>query len=80
MNGGQNPSIDSICEATGMTANDVVAVFENNGFLRWSPETESYKVIIEEFQLKQFQEKKAGKQVLRADFQYLRWRPFTCTR
>ncbi len=73
-------SVDDICEATGMTANDVLGVLEHHNFVRWNLSGSSYTICVDEDQISKFREKKNGKVYREADPECLRWIPYTCTR
>lgn len=77
---GAPPDLEAICDATGMTMNDVLAVLEHTGSVRWVPDAQAYAVIVEEGLLQQFRAKQAGRALLAARPECLRWAPYTCTR
>lgn len=73
-------SVEAISNATGMTINDVLAVLEHYGAIRWNPSRTIYEASLDASVLSNFREKAASKTYLGADSKYLRWVPLTSTR
>lgn len=77
---GETMGVERICDAAGMTVNDVLGVLEHHNFVRWVPEKQVYGMVIDEDVLSSYRDKRAGRTCLEAHESALRWVPFSCPR